>query len=271
MPKISVVMPVFNVEKNVLLASTESILKQSFKDIELIICDDGSTNVNTKRALQEISKLDSRIKVLGYKVNHGQAFARNKCIETAQGQYVAFQDSDDISEPNRLEEEYVFLREHTEYGFVGSIGNVFEKNKVWGRFNVPERPIKNDFLWNSPFLNPSMLFKTDVLKKVHGFKVSKETLRAEDYDLFFRLYAAGYKGYNIQHALVNYRIDIQNEKHKKYRPMSDRINEAKVRYSGFKSLNLGLKSIPYVVKPIIIGLIPTNIFYKIRKRQYERP
>ncbi len=83
---------------------------------------------------------------------------------------------------------------------------------------------------------------------------------------FFRLYAKGYKGYNIQEILFNYRIDIENEKHKKYRPMKDRINEAKVRYGGFKALHLGYRSIPYVIKPIIIGLIPAPIFLRDKEK-----
>ncbi|NRO76638.1 putative glycosyltransferase EpsE [Lactobacillus helveticus] len=178
-------------------------------------------------------------------------------------------DDDDFSKKERLEKEVNFLDKHPEYSFVGTIANVFDKNKIWGTFRLPEKPQKSDFLWNSPFLNPSMMFRADALKAVHGFRVTKETRRAEDYDLFFRLYAKGYKGYNIQEILFNYRIDIENEKHKKYRPMKDRINEAKVRYGGFKALHLGYRSIPYVIKPIIIGLIPAPIFYEIRKKQYR--
>lgn len=271
MPEVSVIMSVYNADNyNILVDSVNSILNQSFKDFEFIICDDGSSNRETRRFLKKINDLDSRIKIIGYDQNRGLAYSRNQCIKISRGKYIAFQDDDDISEPNRLKEEVTFLNNHQQYGFVGTIANVFNKDGTWGKFETPERPTKKDFLWNSPFLNPSMMFRANVLKKVHGFKVTKETRRAEDYDLFFRLYAKGYKGYNIQEILFNYRIDIENEKHQKYRPMKDRINEAKIRYNGFKLLNLGLKSIPYIVKPIIIGLIPTNIFYKIRKHQYER-
>ena len=113
------------------------------------------------------------------------------------------------------------------------------------------------------------LIRTNILKNIGGFRVTKETRRAEDYDLFFRLYAKGYKGYNIQTVLFNYRINIENEKNKKYRPMKDRISEAKIRYRGFKSLNMSLVGVPFVLKPILIGLIPHKIFYKIRKRNYN--
>lgn len=269
MPLVSVIMSVFNVKKyEYLLNSVNSILNQTYKNFEFIICDDGSTDSKTKEYLERISKLDSRIKIIGYKKNHGLGYSRNECIKFSKGRYIAFQDDDDFSKKERLEKEVNFLDKHPEYSFVGTIANVFGKNKIWGTFRLPEKPQKSDFLWNSPFLNPSMMFRADALKAVHGFRVTKETRRAEDYDLFFRLYAKGYKGYNIQKKLFNYRIEIEKEKNKKYRPMHDRINEAKIRMEGYKGLGISVIGIPFVIKPILIGLIPHKIFYLIRKRQY---
>lgn len=270
MPEVSVIMSVYNADNyDILVNSVNSILDQSFKDFEFIICDDGSSNVETRKFLKKINELDSRIKIIGYDQNRGLAYSRNQCIKISRGKYIAFQDDDDISESDRLKEEVTFLDNHQQYAFVGTIANVFNKDGIWGDFKTPEQPAKKDFLWNSPFLNPSMMFRANILKNIGGFRVTKETRRAEDYDLFFRLYAKGYKGYNIQKKLFNYRIEIENEKNKKYRPMKDRISEAKIRYKGFKILHLGMKSIPYVIKPIIIGLIPAPVFYKIRKKQYR--
>ena len=268
-PEVSVIMSVYNADNyNILVDSVNSILNQSFKDFEFIICDDGSSNRETRRFLKKINDLDSRIKIIGYDQNRGLAYSRNQCIKISRGKYIAFQDDDDISEPNRLKEEVTFLNNHQQYGFVGTIANVFNKDGTWGKFETPERPTKKDFLWNSPFLNPSMMFRTNILKNIGGFRVTKETRRAEDYDLFFRLYAKGYKGYNIQKKLFNYRIEIEKERNKKYRPMHDRINEAKIRMEGYKGLGISVIGIPFVIKPILIGLIPHKIFYLIRKRQY---
>lgn len=268
-PEVSVIMSVYNADNyNILVDSVNSILNQSFKDFEFIICDDGSSNRETRRFLKKINDLDSRIKIIGYDQNRGLAYSRNQCIKISRGKYIAFQDDDDISEPNRLKEEVTFLNNHQQYGFVGTIANVFNKDGTWGKFETPERPTKKDFLWNSPFLNPSMMFRTNILKNIGGFRVTKETRRAEDYDLFFRLYAKGYKGYNIQKKLFNYRIEIEKERNKKYRPMHDRINEVKIRMEGYKSLGISVIGIPFVIKPILIGLIPHKIFYLIRKRQY---
>lgn len=205
MTKVSVIMSVYNVDNyDVLLASVKSILNQSFKDFEFIICDDGSTNGVTQEYLSKLKKLDKRIRIIGYKTNRGLGYSRNQCISLSKGKYIAFQDDDDVSEPQRLEEEVVFLNKHEQFSFVGTIANVFNKDGVWGEYRIPEKPQRKDFLWNSPFLNPSMMFRAAVLKNINGFKVSTENKRAEDYDLFFRLYAKGYKGYNIQRKLFNY-------------------------------------------------------------------
>lgn len=270
MPTISVIMPVFNADDyDVFFKSVNSILSQSYSDFEFIICNDGSTNKQTPMVLNKIKGIDPRIKIIGYKKNKGPAYSRNKCLSIAQGKYIAFQDDDDISEPSRLLKEKKFLDTHIEYDFVGSNANVIDKSGKWGEYKVPQNPVKKDFLWNSPFINPSMMFRRKALDKINGFRVAQETRRTEDYDMFFRLYSKKMKGHNIQQNLVNYRIEINKEKNKKYRPMKDRISEAKVRYKGYKQLKLMPIGLIYSVKPILIGMIPHNFFYNIRKREYK--
>lgn len=81
-----------------------------------------------------------------------------------------------------------------------------------------------------------------------------------------RLYSENYKGYNLQEKLYCYRI--VNNPNIKYRPMKYRIDEAIVRFKGYKKMGMLFKGFPYVFKPIIIGLIPQKIFYRVRKKQY---
>lgn len=270
MPEISVIMSVFNAKDyDVFYRSISSILNQSYSNFEFIICNDGSTNKQTALFLNKIKGIDSRIKIIGYKKNRGLAYSRNKCISIAQGKYIAFQDDDDISEPNRLLKEKEFLDTHLEYDFVGTNANIIDKSGKWGECKVPEKPVEKNFFWNSPFINPSMMFRKEALIRVNGFRVAQETKRVEDYDMFFRLYSNKMKGYNIQQNLINYRIEIDKEKYKKYRPMKDRISEAKIRYRGYKQLGLMPLGLIYSVKPILIGIIPHKIFYQIRKREYK--
>lgn len=267
MPKISVIMGVYNCKNyEMLKKSVISIINQTYNDWEFIICDDGSIN-NTEDMLHEIAKLDRRIKIIGYKENRGLANALNCCIKEATGEYIARQDDDDISHPTRFEKQIKFIEYNNEYSIVGTIANVFDDSGIWGKYRLDEVVTKNSFLWNSPFLHPSLVIRKSDLEKVGGYRVAKETRRCEDYDLWMRMYAVGMKGYNLQEVLFNYRIDIDPEK--KYRPMKYRIDEAIVRYKGFKAMGILLKGIPYIFKPFVIGLIPQCIFKVIRKKQYE--
>lgn len=268
MPKISVIMGVYNCKnKKYLVESVKSIINQTFKDWEFIICNDGSTD-DSLDFLYEISKMDNRINIITYEENHGLAYALNKCIENSKGEFIARQDDDDVSLPERFEKEINFLNNNINYDFVGTNAFVIDAfNNKWGNFENIENPIKETFFWNSPFLHPSIIFRRDALVKVNGYRIAKETKRCEDYDLFMRMYSLGMKGYNIQEKLYEYRIII--EPNKKYRPMKYRLDEAKVRLMGYYQMKVLFKGIPYIFKPIIIGLIPADIFNKIKKIQYK--
>ncbi|MBO3642170.1 glycosyltransferase [Streptococcus suis] len=268
MPRVSVIMSTYNSKDfNALKKSVVSIIAQTFTDWEFIIYNDGSLdNGKTSEYLKQIEKLDPRIKIIECSKNYGLAYAKNYMINICQGEYITAQDDDDVSLPERIEKEVAFLDSHPEYEFVGTVAKVFDDGGIWGHYDLEEEPTKDSFLWNSPFLHPTVMFRKEVLMEIDGYRVAKETMRVEDYDLFFRLYAKGYKGYNIQEDLFEYRIE--NVRSKKYRSMTDRIKEARVRYKGFKSLGILQKGIPYMVKPLLIGLIPQRIFYFIRKTRY---
>lgn len=267
MPTVSIIMGVFNCKRPDLLSkSIWSIINQSYTDWEFIICNDGSTDGKTLEFLKGYEKLDRRIKVLSYEKNQGLAFALNTCLKEARGKYVARQDDDDESKPERLERLVEFAEIHPEYTIIGSIAHVTDDRGVWGEYPLEEKPSKKSFYWNSPFAHPTVLMRKDALDAIGGYRVSKETNRHEDYDLFMRMYANGYIGYNIQEKLYKYRI-VNGDK--KYRPMKDRINEAVIRYKGFEQLGILSLGIPYVIKPIFVGLIPQKLFRIIKKQQYK--
>lgn len=103
---ISVVIPTYNREQTI-IRSVESVLNQTYKDIEVIIVDDRSTD-NTHKLMSEIS--DPRLSYIILDENKGANFARNRGIERTKGEYIAFQDSDDFWHPNKLEEQLAFLK-----------------------------------------------------------------------------------------------------------------------------------------------------------------
>ena len=173
MPKVSIIMGVYNCrDYDLLRKSIESILHQTYEDYELIICNDGSTN----RTLEELSKIaqcDSRIKIISYEKNHGLNYALNRCLDASKGKYIARQDDDDFSKSNRLEKQVNFLDEHPEYVLVGTCADVFDKKGIWGEYIVPEKPQKEDFLWNSPFMHPTMMMRRNELLSGGGVQRSK--------------------------------------------------------------------------------------------------
>lgn len=266
MPKVSIIMGVFNCkDKAKLRKSVESIINQTYRNWEFVICNDGSSD-DTHKFLDEIKEMDSRIKIVSYKTNKGLAYALNYALKNSEGEYIARQDDDDYSESTRLEKEVHFLDRNPEYAMVGTAAVVYDDNGIWGDYPVEEKPTKKSFLWNNPFIHPVMMMRKEALEAVGGYRISKETRRCEDYDLFMRMYAKGYIGFNIQEML--YRYYKENKRDSKYRPMRVRLEEAKVRFIGYRKMNILLPGIFYVLKPIIIGLIPQKLFRVIEKRQY---
>ena len=158
------------------------------------------------------------------------------------------------------------MQKHTEYSMVGTCASIFDENGPWGHYGVPEKPNKNSFLKNSPFIHPSMMFRRNAILSVGGYRIAKETRRCEDYDMFMRMYASGMKGYNLQEELYQYYFKKNNPK--KHRKMKYRIDEAKVRYQGFKKMGIIRNGLLYIVKPIIAGLIPAKMFSRFQNKQY---
>jgi glycosyltransferase involved in cell wall biosynthesis len=260
--KVSVIMGVYNTDsREMLYAAIDSILNQTLKEIELIVCDDGSTD-GTYELLRDIAKSDSRIILLRNEVNAGLAASLNKCIHVAKGNYIARMDADDISSLDRLDEEYKFLSVHSQFAFVGCNCNLVNSKGIYGKRIYKEKPEKKDFLFNSPFSHPTIMIRKEAIISIKGYRVARETKRMEDYDMFMRLYYNHYQGYNLQKFLYNYREDNMTMKKRKYR---FRIDEAIIRYKGFKRLKLLPLGYLYVLKPLIVGMIP-QIFLRRLKR-----
>lgn len=265
MTLISVIMGVYNCRNTELLRkSVESIINQTETRWELIICDDGSTD-ETLDILLKLKEMDPRIKVISYPQNRGLAFALNECIKASSGRYLARQDDDDISKPDRFKRQLETFRENPGVSIVGTCAEVYDDSGIWGEYTVEQMPTKKSFFWTNPFAHPTVMIKKEAMLAVGNYRISKETRRCEDYDLFMRMYAAGKVGYNIQEKLYLYRIINDN---KKYRPMKYRIDEAIVRYKGYKKMGVLFEGWMFIFKPIIIGLIPQRVFRIIRKSQY---
>lgn len=262
---VSVIMGVYNIcSLTVFQQSIESILTQTFQKFELILCDDGSTD-DTWRRLENLASQDNRIKLLQNRRNEGLAAALNYCVDIAQGRFIARHDADDLSLSDRFSRQVDFLEEHPKFGFVGSSTDVFDSSGVWRRRRFPAHPEPEDFLFTLPFIHGSLMFRKEILE-ANPYKVTKTTRRAEDYELLMRLYACGIYGANLQEPLYLFQEKRNGQKHQKF---CHRINEMKVKWAGFQALGLMPKALPYVIKPVVVGMVPQALLtYLKRKRMF---
>lgn len=201
-PKISVILPVYNAQ-TYLRESIESILSQSFKDFELIIINDGSTD----QSLEIIqSYTDERI-VLINQSNAGLPISLNRAIAIAKGQYLARQDADDISLPTRLAEQSQYLDEHPACALLGSWADILVGNTPSDR-SLQHPHFNGDIglklLFFNCFVHSSVMIRKSALEKSGLYPEEREKFPPEDYDLWLRI-AKDFEVANIPKALLQYR------------------------------------------------------------------
>ena len=160
-PVVSVVMGTYEPDLSELSAAVRSIRMQTLSSWELLICDDGSTE-ETYRNIKKLAACDPRIRVSRNSKNRGLAYALNRCILHAGGEFIARMDADDISRPERFMKQVKFLRENPEYMWVSSAADLFEGKRVWGSAYRPEMPDARSFLHSSPYIHPAVMFRREV-------------------------------------------------------------------------------------------------------------
>lgn len=263
---VSVIMGVYNAKKKDIQRCLSYILGQTYRDFELIICDDGSTD-NTYPLLLEYAKKDNRIRLIRNETNMGLAFALNKCIAVSKGELLIRHDIDDYSDITRFEKQIAFMNPNPQIAFAGSNIHLYDEQSVWGMMRYPEMPTKQDFLFCFPFMHGAMIMRKEAVLAVGGYRVSKATRRTEDFDLFSRMYVYGYQGYNLQEALYFYKEDENAQSKRKFRY---RIDECKVKFAAFSKLGLMPKGIFYAIKPVVVGLIPKGLLAHLKDKYYKR-
>lgn len=201
-PKVSVLMPAYNVEKYIAEA-IESILNQTFTDFEFIIIDDCSTD-KTWEIIQKYAKKDKRIIAIKNEENLKLSTTLNKGIDICKGEYIARMDSDDWSYPDRLQKQYDAISKDPNIGILGGAMEVCdEKLKIINirKYNLSDYEIRKSLFKYSPFCHPATIFKKKALLK-ENYNPSLDI--AEDYDLYFRV-GKMYEFANLGDILLKYR------------------------------------------------------------------
>ena len=266
MVKVSIIMGIYNCAKT-LPEAIDSILNQTFSDWELILCDDVSEDDTFLVAEQYKKRYIEKIKLLKNQENCGLNYTLNRCLEVAQGEYVARMDGDDISLPTRLEKEVKFLDSHSEYAIVSTDMQYFDEKEIWGRISHPEYPVKADLVHESPFCHAPCLVRREAYEAVNGYTVNEHFLRVEDYHLWVKMYAVGFKGKNIHEPLYQMRDDKNAYNRRKFK---FRLNEAYVKLLAVKELKLPVWMAVYSLRPIITGLMPRFLYNFLHKKRLAR-
>ena len=183
-PLVSVVLPVWNCPGYV-GAAIGSVLSQTFSEFEFLIIDDGSTD-DTPRILEKY--IDPRIRLIRHE-NRGLAGTLNVGIGVARGKYIARQDQDDISLPDRLAKQLAYMESHPECGLLGTWAQIMEGDRLTERYHRHPSAVelRYQLLFNNPFVHSSVMLRKSVLETVGGYSTDPIRQPPEDYELWSRL------------------------------------------------------------------------------------
>ncbi len=265
MPKISIITGIFNCEST-LLEAIASIQAQIFTDWEWVLCDDGSSD-DTLQVASAAAEKDDRLRVIRNERNMGLAATLNHCLKYATGEYIARMDGDDVCPPDRFVREVDFLDNHPEYTLVSGWMACYDEDGVYGVVQYPEKPQHADFVKRSCICHAACMMRRDALLSLGGYHNTQQTMRTEDYDLWVRMYEAGYKAYNLQSVIYSMRDDRNAIKRRK---MKYRINESRISYRVFRACKLPLPYIRYALYPLIKGMLPGFVYRFLHKRRLGR-
>ena len=215
MKKLIVLLPVYNAEK-FLAECLDSICNQTYRDFELIVCNDGS-NDRSLHILRQYAAGDPRIRVLSNPENLGTVKTRNRLLSEIpeNTDFVAWMDSDDICSSERFRKQLDYLMEHPAIGGVGSALEIIDENSdLIGRRDYPiaASEIRKQLPICNVLAQPAMLLRHDVLRKIGDYSVSCSV--CEDYDYWLRAIDC-FDFANLPEPLLRYRISKQQIKQRK--------------------------------------------------------
>jgi glycosyltransferase EpsE len=230
--KVSVIMGAYNCQDTV-ESAVRSILDQTYSNWELVVCDDASTD-ETYDVLERLARsAPNRIKVVRNDSNRRLSGALNRCLEVATGDFIARMDADDISHAQRLEKQVAYLAAHPLVDMVGTAMTRFGGIGTGSLVAPPARPNRYSLRTSSPFCHATVLARRTVFTKLRGYDESEHVRRVEDIDLWFRFFAEGFVGRNLDEPLYLVREDVDAVAR---RTLGNRWNLMLVMYRGYRML-----------------------------------
>lgn len=240
---VSIVMPAYNCEKYVVEA-INSVLAQTYRNWELLVLDDGSKD-NTLLIIEEFSQKDSRIKALPNRRNMGVSATRNRGIELASGNWIAFLDSDDKWEPEKLEKQFEIVeKKSAEFLFTGASYINEEGEPYKGIFEVPEKVTYKKLRNQNVISCSSVLVKK---KYFQNIKMERDEMH-EDYAVWLRILKTGVTAFGVNEPLLIYRISKNSKS-------GNKIKTVKMTYKVFRFVGINPIGSAYFMIRHVMGSI----------------
>lgn len=265
-PLISVVMATYNEPVYMVKEAIESILNQSWKNIELLIYDD-SQNTDTIEAIDSY-KCDDRVHIFREDRRVGFVPSLNKGLKHAKGKYIARMDGDDISQNNRFEIEMEYLRNHPNVAIVGGQLNIIDENgnQISSR-KYPEEGFRLRIYSTvrCPLAHPTVMFRRQVVDD--GFLYDEKLKSCEDLDLWLRLLNKSYQIANVPQTMVNYRVTKNFTDKRSNRKQLE--NVAFVRRKNFSKEHIFYSIISCITAWLFL-IVPKSILNKAYNAENKR-
>lgn len=260
-PAISVLLPVYGYSKY-LPEAIESILNQTFKDFELIIIEDPRNSKFENELTLEKYLGDSRITYLKNESRRGLVNSLNNGISLSRGKYIARQDADDISVPDRLSLQYIFLKSNDCTVVGGNMMVIDGEGKMIGYRKYPGVVSGKALLLRDLVAHPTVMFDKDIVISLGGYNKKMECV--EDYDLWMRILSNDYKIHNLSNYLIKYRHHRDTVKFGAFKKSV--LNTLKLQIfaiRNYKNVKLNFLFPIYFAVEILFLVLPKNIGYSL--------
>ena len=250
-----------------LAEALDSMLAQTYQNFKVILCDDGSKDNTVAVAQSYVSKYPDKFMLIRNERNMGLNYTLNHCLEYAETELVARMDGDAISLPERIEVEVNYLATHPDCAVVSTPCTYFDEGGVF-RKGVGQGDVKKmHFLRRPPMSHAPCMGYTKVFKTVGGYSVSPWLLRVEDYHLWFKIYAAGYKMHRMRESYYMMRDDRNAKGRRTWR---SRLNEVYVKHIGYRMIGIPWYYQVYALEPIARQLLPDFVYQYLRRRKMNK-
>ena len=201
---LTVLMPVYDPPLHMLSKAIESVLSQTFGDFEFLILDDGCPDEKVRAHLDWWASKDTRVR-LYHEPHRGVPGTLNRGLELSRGEYIARQDADDWSEPQRLARQMPFLKEHPEVALVSTdtFSHCADGTPLW-RLRLPHAPrdLERALWYGNPFVHGSTMYRRERALAIGGYR--GQLPGSADYDFLWRLIETG-DAVNLDEVLYHYR------------------------------------------------------------------